>query len=103
MAADAHAVPSGRLVVSRFTDSRMTVFTAPARWQAQDTPVPKPSKIEFFQRLLVSLALIRTHVAAGSFRSPGTPLAALVSLQKGSSEITAARGIARVECRAPCL
>ena len=50
---------------------------------------------------LVSLALVGTHIAAGGFPSPGTRLAALVGRQKVATEVTAAGGIAGVECWAP--
>jgi hypothetical protein len=48
----------------------------------------------------IGLAFVRAHVAAGRFRSPGTPLAALVGLQKVAREVKAAGGIAGVKRRA---
>ncbi len=51
----------------------------------------------------IRLAFVRAHVAAGRFPTPGTPQAALVGRQKLPCKVTAAAGIARVECRAPLL
>src|ERR1700676_1817244 len=51
----------------------------------------------------IRLAFVRANVAAGGFPSPGTRQAALVGLQKVPCKVTAAGGIARVECRAPFL
>ena len=51
----------------------------------------------------IRLAFEGAHVAAGSFRSSGTPLAALVGRQKVPREVTAAGGIAGVKRRAALL